>query len=173
MKVMVVLGTAMVALLVAIVMLLRSANMGPYSLTPFPKWAISSAFNGDTNPLQNPRLEIECRGFDCEAVVPHLPAVSSVRCIQDLGPVGACCNVRFGTIMAREVHVWWKGIGKYRISLTRPWCRNPDFQQTAATHTPDPDAWVYCDVLWRSSPPAQDRAPNNSDSSPPSGGKGG
>ena len=104
----------------AAIAVLRAAGAGPYSLTPLPKWAISRAFDGKSNPLENPKLEIECGGFDCEEVIPNLPAVSRVSCVEDLGPVGACYHVQFGEKLGSEVHVWWTGYGRYRILLKRP-----------------------------------------------------
>ena len=146
-KVGIAVGVVAVVVLIAGVVVLRSANAGPYSLTPLPRWAISSAFDGKTNPLQNPKLEIECKGFDCEEVLPHLPAVTRVECFEDLGPVGACCHVFFGDEKRSEVHVWWEGIGKYRISLIPPQCPDPDSDSTVDAGSSGSKQWIRCDEV--------------------------
>jgi hypothetical protein len=128
--------------------------IGPYSLSPFPKWALRSAFDGESNPLNNPRLEIVCRGFDCEEVIPFLPAVTGVRCSQGMGLIGACCGTGFGDVAGSEVHIYWKGFRKYRIELKPPMCRNPDFAPAADPDSPEGKEWIRCDELWRSRPPA-------------------
>ena len=134
--------------------------INPYSSSPFPERAILSTFDGESNPLQNPNLEIECRGFDCDEVIPHLPAATGANCVSDFLPVGACCPTRFGDVTGSEVHIWWKGFGKYRITLTAPMCRNPEFDPSAAPGTPEADELVRCDELWRSRTPSGSVSPD-------------
>lgn len=141
--------SSMVCLAMGVVWLI-----GPYAHSPFPKWALRSAFDGTSNPLNNPRLDIVCRGFECEEVIPYLPAVTGVRCSQGMGVIGACCGTGFGDLAGSEVHIYWKGFGKYRITLTPPMCRNPDFDPAADPDSLEGKKWMRCDELWRSRPPA-------------------
>ena len=122
-------------------LLLAFVIINPYASSPFPDRAIRSIFDGESNPLQNPKLEIECRGFDCNEVVPHLPAATDVRCVSDLLPIGACCPTGFGDVTGSEIHIWWKGFGRYKITLTAPGCPNPQFDPTADFLEP---RWVSC-----------------------------
>jgi hypothetical protein len=62
---------------------------------------MKAVFDGKSNPLQNPNVEIENWGPEYEGV-PYLPAVSSVTCTQDLYPLGACCSVQFGDVTGSE-----------------------------------------------------------------------
>ena len=136
-------------------------SIGPYSNSPRPKQALASIFDGKTNPLENQKVEIVCRGFDCEKVIPYLLAVSRVRCVQEMFPVGACCLTRFGEAAseaASEVHIWSKGFGKYKVTLTSPRCLNPEFDPTADSESSEGKEWVPCEELWRSQLPASGRS---------------
>ena len=58
----------------------------PYRFTsvrPFEN-AIATAFNGKTDIAPGSSYGVICAGFDCDEVLPRLPPVSSVECVQHL-----------------------------------------------------------------------------------------
>ena len=72
----------LVVALVALLMALLIVN--PYrftSLRPFES-AIATAFNGKADIGSASGHAVVCAGFDCDEVLPRLPPVSSVDCVQ-------------------------------------------------------------------------------------------
>lgn len=153
-----------IGLIVAVPILALGAFLwlfiGPYSFSPFPKRTIASVFDGQTNPLENPNIEFVCPGFDCAEVLPRLPAATSFSCPQDIGFLAACCNTKFSGVAGTEVHIYWRGFGKYRLVLDPPWCRDPEFDSSAGPETSQAKEWIRCDELWERIESGDSRLPD-------------
>ena len=82
----------------------------------------------------------------------HLPPLSKVTCYDHLRGHGACCGAVFdgGSFqLYSEVHVFWLGVGHYRISLySYPMCARPGFDDPQDPFERDP--FFRCDEKWRS-----------------------
>ena len=110
----------LVALAALLLVILAALPLGPFEA------AIVAAFDGTPELGPDARYAIECSGFECTEVVPHLPRVSAVSCSQplvgralQLSALGACCTATFGDLGTSEIHVFRRD-SQFEIVLTEP-----------------------------------------------------
>jgi hypothetical protein len=120
MKVALLLAGGLVALAALLLMILAALPLVPFET------AIVAAFDGSPDLGPDAPHSIECSGFECAEVVPHLPRVSAVSCTQPLvgrplriAAFGACCSATFGDLGTTEVHIFRQD-SRFEIVLTEP-----------------------------------------------------